>query len=98
MIVAKDNVNGQKYCSLKACRVCPLCDTSPLWHFVDTFAISSMMRGKDGVLVLGIHLVLLGQGKSVGQCCTLNTTGFDGVNDSVHLLQTVSDVGLTRSR
>jgi hypothetical protein len=65
---------------------------------VDTFAISSMMRGKDGVLVLGIHLMLLGQGKSVGQCCTLNTTGFDGVNDSVHLLQTVSDVGLTRSR
>jgi len=25
-----------------------------------------MMRGKDGVLVLGIHLMLLGQGKSVG--------------------------------
>jgi hypothetical protein len=40
--------------------------TSPLWHFVDTFTISSMMRGKDGVLVLGIHLMLLGQGKSIG--------------------------------
>jgi hypothetical protein len=25
-----------------------------------------MMRGKDGVLVLGIHLMLLGQGKSIG--------------------------------
>jgi hypothetical protein len=26
--------------------------------------------------------------------CTLNTTGSDSVNDTVHLLQTVSDVGL----
>ena len=25
-----------------------------------------MMRGKDGVLVFGIHLMLLGQGKCVG--------------------------------
>ena len=25
-----------------------------------------MMRGKDGVLVLGIHLMLLGQRKSIG--------------------------------
>jgi hypothetical protein len=75
------------------------------------------MRGEDGVLVLGIHLMLLGQGKSVGlydtslrfygmrhvdsnrthQCCTLNTTGSDGVDNCVHPLQTVSDVGLTRS-
>jgi hypothetical protein len=37
--------------------------TSPLWHLVDTFAISSMLRGKDGVLVLasGIHLMFLRQ-------------------------------------
>jgi hypothetical protein len=42
--------------------------------------------------------MLFGQGKSVGQRCALNTTGSDGIDDSVHPLQTVSDVGLSRSR
>jgi hypothetical protein len=33
---------------------------SPFWYFVNTFAISSLMRGKDGVFILWVHLMLFG--------------------------------------